>query len=288
MSEHFADACNMASSPLDPVGPDVEADNKNLLDRLRVSITAKQCCDNICFLLVTCLIISDLVTDIWVMFYFGSLKHTLFMTLTALFLILSSLLTTILFSAQMKTDGEGKLAKMYICLCCNFPFQLGIIYQRCFHGFQKCTRQSVVHAHVRAAEPGTPSNMDWKFAKLKLVQSVLQCAPELIINILHMLIYPSVDPAQIVSASTSFLSLTLGVVLHDKARKDHCRSSTMSLVKVICIYFYKILVLSTRIIAITNSSDEVINIIIKVINNEEVISISEYEIGVGSYITEEI
>ncbi len=243
----------MASSPQESVGPEVVAEDKTLVEKLRDSLTAKQCFDNFLFCLVTIMLIVDLVTDLWVVTIYGARKDTVFMAVSSLFLILTGLLCAIMFATNMRTDTEGRMAKMYVCLCCNFPFQIGIIYQRCLYGAQRCSRQAVVHAHARPVGIGSSSSaMDWRFAKLKLLQSMFQCAPELIINLLHILTFMDVHVVQYVSAATSLFSLVLGVVLHEKARKDHARGATMGISKVVCIFAYKSLILATRVFALAN------------------------------------
>ena len=241
----------MASSPQHHPQETVQEESI-LLDRSRISVTLKQFCDNTAFFLVTLLIILDLVTDIWVIIVFGLRRDMVFMGVLTGLLVFAGLILTVAYSTQHRSEGDRNISS-YINLCLNFPFQIGIIYQRCVFGLQKCYSccpgQIAGHAHASGPR-GIPSNLDWKFAKLKMIQSMFHCVPQLIGNILHILVYKDVHIIQIISGVSSFTSIIFGVVLHEKARKEQTHGALMGIMKVICILLYKTLVMGTRLLAI--------------------------------------
>ncbi|ELU15488.1 hypothetical protein CAPTEDRAFT_203439 [Capitella teleta] len=215
------------ASPLDAgVAPELQDEHNDLLFKFRAR-PLSQCLHNAAFFATTLLSLSDLITDVWLIVTYGFQEHVAYLGVGLFSVLLAQSGAAIMYALQMRADlqqqetsTKASLFRLYGCLVLNFPCQLGILVHRLHHNCnrncQRCFEGSSQQPEITSSSKDT----EWKFAKIKLLQSLLQCAPQLGLNLLHMLRYSTqVSPLQCCSAVLSFISLVVGIVQHSECQR---------------------------------------------------------------------
>ena len=231
--------------------PDTPDESRDLAHLVRLPKPVRYLCEACCFVLVTLILLADLVTDVWVIAVYGMRRHVTFMALSVFFWLFCSVVNTVMYAVQMRTEGTQQLPVMVGCMFLNFPLQLGVTTHRLLFGLKKCDQCCVSRA---GGEQGgrQVTTQEWTFSKLKLIHSMFQSAPQLMINILHMLAYGNIHSIQYISALISFASMVAGPVIHEKVRKERVRNAPFGLPATMCILSYKILILGARTLALVS------------------------------------
>lgn len=228
--------------------PDTPEESRDLAQLLTLPKPVRQCCEVTSFFVVTLIFVVDMATDVWTMTIFGLRHHIAFLGMGLFSLTFCGVACTAIYALQMRTEGTQRTPVMYGCMLLNFPLQLGIASHRLLYSLKKCDQCSIrPNEQARA-----PSTQEWIFTKLKLVHGMFQSAPQLMINMLHMLVYGNVHFIQYISALVSFASLVSGAVFHEKVRKERLRNNKVGLPAMVCISLYKFFILGARTLALTS------------------------------------
>ena len=229
--------------------PDTPEESRDLAQLLNLPKPVRQCCEAATFFVVTVIFLADVATDVWTMTVFGIRHHVAFLGFSIFVTCFCGLACTVMYSAQMRTEGTQRAPVMYGCMLLNFPLQLGIASHRLLYSLKKCDQCSLRRA---SEQRNVVTTQEWIFTKLKLLHGMFQSAPHLMINMLHILVYGKVHIIQYISAFFSFASLVCGAVFHEKVRKERLRNNKMCLSALACISLYKIFILGARTVALAS------------------------------------
>lgn len=226
----------------------IEEKKRPRLERFEVIEGTRQCCVTSWFLVVTVLLIVDIVTDVMLVAYFGVRHHMVYVGIGLLFFVLASFAIGTIYVVQAPPESDKVRSMRLIagCWLCNVPLQLGVIFQRFVYISRRCDNCCGTERR------STPSQTEWVLAKLKLVHSLVQSAPMLTINLLHMLVYGDVHLVQYVSAGVSFASLIIGMTSYENCRRAHVRKVHVTACQSLSVLVYKTLLGAARVAAITH------------------------------------
>lgn len=239
----IAPAREYQSTPVPP-----EEKKRPRLETFEVVEGTRQCCVTSWFLVVTIVLIIDIITDVMLIAYFGVRLHTVYVGIGLMFFVLASFAIGTIYVVQAPPDSE-KVRNMRMvagCWLCNVPLQLGVIFQRFVYISRRCNNCCGQERRSK------PSQTEWVLAKLKLVHSLVQSAPMLVINLLHMLAYGHVHVIQYVAAGVSFASLVIGMTSYENCRRAHVRKMHVTAGQSVSVLFYKTLLGAARVAAITH------------------------------------
>ncbi|ELU01588.1 hypothetical protein CAPTEDRAFT_204149 [Capitella teleta] len=246
------------ASPLDAgVAPELHDGQTDMLFKFHAR-PCVQCFYSVAFFVSTSLTLSDLITDVWLIVDYGLREHVAYLGVGLFSVLLAQFGAATMYAIQMRLDlqqqgdtSKTSMVRLYGCLLLNFPCHLGILMHRFHHNCnrhcQQCFDSSSQNQQQQETSPAS-REAEWKFAKIKLLQSLLQCGPQLGLNLLHMLRYSSqVSVLQCSSAVLSFLSLVIGVVQYEQCRSQ----SSLSALSTLCMLFYQVLLLGARVLAVS-------------------------------------
>ena len=216
---------------------------------------------DLCLLFTMFLVLlSDVTSTGLLLFVFSHYRDFSFLAAGVFFILLSSLVVSITLAVEISAEETGRRRQRMVATCvfvANFPLSLSVIVYQFAHCLryakQLCSSQA-------AADMIIVSRREWLLTKLMLQHSLIHSGPLLVINGLHMLCYDNSHIIQYISASVSFVSLTLGVVAYEKTRKQRSRDVTSSmagsqsfgLLALLCVLLYKMVMLLARVISVTN------------------------------------
>ena len=218
------------------------------LEHFEVVEGTRQCCVTSWFFVITILLIADIATDVMLVTYFGVQQHMVYVGIGLMFFVLASFTIGTIYVVQAPPDSE-KVRNMRLvagCWLCNVPLQLGVIFQRFVYISRRCDNC------CGQDWKSTPSQTEWVLAKLKLVHSLVQSAPMLVINLLHMLVFGNVHAIQYISAGVSFASLVIGMASYENCRRAHVRKVHVTAAQSLSVLVYKTLLGTARVAAITH------------------------------------
>ena len=225
-----------------------DAKKRPRLETFEVVEGTRQCCVTSWFLVVTVVLILDIVSDVMLIAYFGVQQHMVYVGIGLLFFVLASFAIGTIYVVQAPPDSEKVRSRGMVagCWLCNVPLQLGVIFQRFVYISRRCDNCC---GRERRAKP---SQTEWVLAKLKLVHSLVQSAPMLVINLLHMLAHGDVHAIQYVAAGVSFASLVVGVTSYENCRRAHVRKLHVTAGQSVSVLLYKALLAAARVAALTH------------------------------------
>lgn len=262
-------------------GPADDGEQTDLLGMLRLPDSYRSCCDTLWFLLITLLLLLDLLTDLGVLVLYAIDRHYVFLATSAGVFVVGSALGSCVYGVQMRQHAGHGALRGCGCLLANCPLRCGQVGHRFMHAYHSsggasgsvdgvdagvgmdsdnngsrvccscCCRQPS-HQPWRAKQQ---NNLRWVFIKLDLIHGMVNCAPQIVINVLYMLHHGGGEGRrhaymlQYVSVATSFGVLLLASVLHEKLRKERARNSPYGCMPMMCILVYRSLVLAARLLA---------------------------------------
>ena len=231
-----------------------EEQSADLLGMLRLPQPLITCCDTLCFSLLTMFFLIDILSNIGVLVIYVVHQHYVFLITSATMFVLTGLLTSLVYAAQMRHEAGHNFITLLGCFVVNLPLQCGILghqvrmtSRRCGAACLCCTEPQ--HYDLSGRKQKIDSNMWWVFIKLNLIHAVFSSTPQMVLTILYMLWHNDLHILQYISQASSFGLLVLSSVMHEKLREERARNSPYGCLPLLCIILYRAFVFSARIIA---------------------------------------
>ena len=235
------------------VGENDDEQSMDLLGMLRLPPPLITCCDTLCFTVLTLLLLLDIISDVCMIIVLAVTHDYTYLITSVSVFVCTALVTSVVYAVHMKHDaGHGVLLTL-ACAIINFPLQAAILGHQLVHTYRKCVScacaqtQQETHRHTHKTKK--ECNLRWAFIKLDLIHAVLNNCPQMVINIVHMVVYRNVYFVHYFSITTSFCVLVFSAVMHEKVRKERARNSPYGCLPLMCIILYRAFVFSARIIA---------------------------------------
>ena len=242
-------------SELDPApdaAPDDDNDHTDLLGMVRLPQPLITCCDTVCYSLLTVFLLIDIISNIGVLIIYAVHQHNVFLLTSATVFVLTSLLASLVYAVQMRHEAGQKFLTVFGCFVLNLPLQCGILGHHLKHTYRRCCTHTCCPCQQKAQHnrhARMDSNTWWIFTKLDLIHSVFNSTPQMVLNILHIIVFREPYFIQFISLGSSFALLVTSSVLHEKLRKERARNSPYGCLPMFCIILYRALVFSARILA---------------------------------------
>lgn len=215
--------------------------------------------DTILLLVGTVLSFADPITDIITLAEFYRKGHKTWFGVGLTFVILPSLMFSILYWWQFTMAKFTDIAKLVACACCN-PFSVALARLRafllCLRNFKKLWRGDQLEAGTQSQIKDLMYYATWS----GIFEAVLESSPQFIIQLYAMSVQQEkISLIQVISVIISFLSLAWTFIIADEWRlltvlslRERRRVEVDISIKVkILLYVSQLFHLSSRLLAIT-------------------------------------
>lgn len=215
--------------------------------------------DTIVLLVGAVLSFADPITDILTLAEFYRKGHTTWFGVGLTFVILPSLVFSILYCWQFRMDKITEFAKLVTCACCN-PFSVALARLRafllCLRNFNKLWRGDDLSPVCKRQIKDLMYYATWS----GIFEAVLESAPQFTIQLYAMSVQQEeISVIQTISVLVSFLSIAWTFIVADEWRLLTVLSSqdrrylqiNISIKIKILLYVSQIFHLSSRLFAIT-------------------------------------
>ena len=202
---------------------------------------------------------ADPITDILTLAEFYRKGHTAWFGVGLTFVILPSLVFSILYCWQFRMDKITEFAKLVTCACCN-PFSVALARLRafllCLRNFNKLWRGDELNPVCKRQIKDLMYYATWS----GIFEAVLESAPQFTIQLYAMSVQQeNISVIQMISALVSFLSIAWTFIVADEWRlltvlslQDRRYLQIDISIKIkILLYISQIFHLSSRLFAIT-------------------------------------